>query len=128
MFRISIAEQIERMSTLDGGDARQLPAFENTAQKSRGQVRAALAHWQVPRIVQDEAMANVESGIPALVEERKAVPRKRAVRLFRRHQRIGRIVNRVRVGVRALNLESLAEALGHIRLHDVIPEIPRGFG
>src|SRR4029077_5849961 len=127
MFRIAIAEQIERMSTLDGGDARQLPAFENTAQKSRGPVRAALAHRQVPRIVQDEAMTNVESGIPALVEERKAVPRERAVRLFRRHQRIGRIVNRVRVRVRALNLESLGEALGHIRLQAVIPGVARRF-
>ena len=127
MFRIAIAEQIERMSTLDGSDARQLPAFENPAQKSGSQVCAAFAHRQVPRIVQNEAMTNVESGIPALVEQRKAVPRERAVRLFRRHQRIGRIINRVRVGVRALNLESLGEALGHIRLQAVIPGIPRGF-
>src|SRR5579864_4843797 len=127
MFRIPVSEQIERMSTLDCGDARQLPAFENTAQKSRGQVRAALAHRQVPRIVQNEAMTNVETGIPALVEQRKAVPRERAVRLFRRHQRIGRIINRVRVGVRALNLESLGEALRHIRLQAVIPGIARGF-
>src|SRR5438309_9787492 len=120
MFRIAIAEQIERMSTLNGGDARQLPAFENTAQKSRSQVRAALAHRQVPRIVQNEAMTNVESGIPALVEQRKAVPRERAVRLFRRHQRIGRIINSVRVGVRALNLESLGEGIGRCRMTTVI--------
>src|ERR1700756_2699715 len=98
------------MPTLDRGDPRPLPAFENPAQKSGGQIAAPLADRQIPRVIQNQAMPHVESRIPALVEERKAVPRERAVRLLPGHQRIVRIVNGMRVGVDSLELEALGEA------------------
>src|SRR6266550_3972577 len=123
MFRISVPEQIVGMSGLERRNSRKLPPLKNAAQKTGARIALALTDGQFPCVVDDEAMTDIKSGIATFLIERKTVTREATSSFLGWHERVRRVIDRMRERICSLNLEPARETLIHIHLQTVIPRV-----
>ncbi len=100
-LHIGVGEDVERMTSLKGGDARKFNSFKDFSGHALVQKALALADWSFPDVANDSDMTNVVVGIAALLADIPRVSRESAIAL-RGVQGIVGVVNAMGESVRAL--------------------------